>query len=92
MSAKKLMVSGAVVLLHTPRSEFTVTYGATMLGAKAPPQKKTTNRRLVWILTGFSPPCHIGNLDFAHRSYQNPKLAVKKGKGWRGVGIRPRKA
>jgi D-alanyl-D-alanine carboxypeptidase len=41
MTAKKLMVPGAVVLLRTPQGEFTVTYGTRMLGAKAPPRADT---------------------------------------------------
>ena len=41
MTAKKLMVPGAVVLLRTPQGEFTVTYGTGKLGAKAPPRADT---------------------------------------------------
>ena len=32
-----------------------------------PTEIGSTNRRLVWILTGPAPPWYIGNLDFAHR-------------------------
>jgi D-alanyl-D-alanine carboxypeptidase len=40
-TAKELLVPGAIILLRTPRGEFTVTYGATLLGAKSPPRADT---------------------------------------------------
>jgi D-alanyl-D-alanine carboxypeptidase len=41
MTAKKLMVPGAVVLLRTPQGDFTVTCGTTKLGATVPPRADT---------------------------------------------------
>jgi len=35
-TAKELLIPGAVVLLRTPRGEFTVSYGTTLLGATSP--------------------------------------------------------
>src|SRR5262245_34093432 len=35
LTAKELLVPGAVVILRTPRGEFTVAYGTTRLGASA---------------------------------------------------------
>src|SRR6476646_12037585 len=40
-TAKELLIPGAVVLLHTPQGEFTVTYGTTLLGADSPPSGDT---------------------------------------------------
>jgi len=40
-TAKELLIPGAVVLLHTPQGEFTVTYGTTLLGAVSPPRADT---------------------------------------------------
>jgi len=40
-TAKELLVPGAVVLLHTPEGEFTVTYGTTRLGTTSPPRADT---------------------------------------------------
>ena len=41
MTAKKLLVPGAVVLLRTPQGEFMVAYGTTRLGARVPPRADT---------------------------------------------------
>src|SRR5437879_11388176 len=40
-TAKELIIPGAVVLLHTPQGEFTVSYGTTLLGATSPPGADT---------------------------------------------------
>ncbi len=40
-TAKELLVPGAVVLLRTPKGEFTVTYGTTQLGTMSPPRADT---------------------------------------------------
>src|SRR2546430_2042661 len=40
-TAKELLIPGAVVLLRTPKGEFTVTYGTTLLGAVNPPRADT---------------------------------------------------
>src|SRR5882724_5162013 len=40
-TAKALLIPGAVVLLRTPQGEFTVTYGATLLGATIQPRADT---------------------------------------------------
>jgi D-alanyl-D-alanine carboxypeptidase len=40
-AAKKLMVPGAMVLLRTPRGDFSATYGTTELGTQAPPAAST---------------------------------------------------
>ena len=39
--ARELLIPGAVVLLRTPRGEFTVTYGTALLGATHPPGTDT---------------------------------------------------
>jgi D-alanyl-D-alanine carboxypeptidase len=41
ITARELLVPGAVVLLRTHQGEFTVTYGTTMLGAAASPRADT---------------------------------------------------
>ena len=41
ITARKLLVPGAVVLLRTPQGEFIVTYGTTRLGAKTTPRADT---------------------------------------------------
>jgi D-alanyl-D-alanine carboxypeptidase len=40
-TAKELLIPGAVILLHTPQGDFTVTYGTTLLGATTPPRADT---------------------------------------------------
>ena len=40
-TAKELIIPGAVVLLRTPRGEFTVSYSTTLLGATSPPGADT---------------------------------------------------
>ena len=40
-TAEKLLVPGAVVILSTPQSEFTVSYGTTTLGTTGPPRADT---------------------------------------------------
>lgn len=40
-TGKELLIPGAVILLRTPQGEFTVTYGATLLGATTPPRADT---------------------------------------------------
>jgi D-alanyl-D-alanine carboxypeptidase len=40
-TAKKLMVPGAMVLLHTPQGNFTAAYGTTELGTARPPATNT---------------------------------------------------
>ena len=40
-TAKELLVPGAMVILSTPRGEFTVSYGTTTLGATIPPRGDT---------------------------------------------------
>ena len=40
-TAKELLIPGALVLLRTPKGEFTVTYGTTLLGATNPPRADT---------------------------------------------------
>ena len=40
-TARELLIPGAVVLLRTPHGEFTVSYGATLLGADSPPRADT---------------------------------------------------
>ena len=41
VTAKELLVPGALVLLSTPQGKFTVTYGTTTLGATIPPRADT---------------------------------------------------
>jgi D-alanyl-D-alanine carboxypeptidase len=41
MTAKELLIPGAVILLRTPQGEFTITYGTTLLGANSPPRADT---------------------------------------------------
>ena len=41
MTARELLVPGAVVILRTPQGEFTVTYGTTLLGATVSPRADT---------------------------------------------------
>ena len=41
LTAKELLIPGAVVLLRTPQSEFAVTYGTTLVGATSPPLADT---------------------------------------------------
>src|SRR5256714_12967268 len=40
-TARELLIPGAVVLLRSPRGEFTVSYGTTLLGADSPPSGDT---------------------------------------------------
>src|SRR5437588_8238607 len=40
-TAKELLIPGAVVLLRTPKGEFTATYGTTLIGAISPPRADT---------------------------------------------------
>lgn len=41
LTARELLVPGAVVVLSTPQGRFTVTYGTTKLGAAIPPRAET---------------------------------------------------
>lgn len=40
-AAKELLIPGAVIVLHAPQGNFTVTYGTTQLGATIPPTADT---------------------------------------------------
>ena len=40
-TAKELLIPGAVILLRTPKGEFTATYGTTLIGAISPPRADT---------------------------------------------------
>ena len=41
MTARELMIPGAMVLLRTPQSEFTISFGTTQLGAATAPRTDT---------------------------------------------------
>jgi len=41
VTAKEVLVPGALVILSTPQGKFTVTYGTTTLGATIPPRADT---------------------------------------------------
>jgi D-alanyl-D-alanine carboxypeptidase len=41
VTARELLIPGAVLLLRTPQGEFTVSYGTTLLGADSPPRADT---------------------------------------------------